>query len=202
MPHHEQRLAFAWWWNWIIGKLLRAWRHLSVLKDTPTKHSYKSASNPPVQPLSTLIPAKKTFPLTFGFDFAACKINGFITVIIWSGGLFHYKILWRANKISLELFPFPYIHKVFINKFDWKKKRASAWSNCVSKPENNGVTPVAGRARCCCPMTGTLALVLSPLFLQPSPSMVSSSAPGRLPRCIVLLLRAHLENKAMTSSKS
>ena len=71
----------------------------------------------------------------------------------------------------------------------------------MSKPENNGVTPVAGRARCCCPMTGTLALVLSPLFLQPSPSMVSSSAPGRLPRCIVLLLRAHLENKA-TSSKS
>ena len=61
---------------------MRARRHLSVLKDTPTKHSYKSASNPPVQPLSTLVPAKKTLPLTFGFDLASCKINGFISVII------------------------------------------------------------------------------------------------------------------------
>ena len=33
----------------------------------------------------------------------------------------------------------------------------------MSKPENNGVTPVAGRAPCC-PMTRTLALVLSPPF--------------------------------------
>ena len=61
---------------------MRARRHLSVLKDTPTKHSYKSASNPPVQPLSTLIPAKKTLPLAFGFDFAPCQIYGFISVII------------------------------------------------------------------------------------------------------------------------
>ena len=56
-----------------------------------------------------------------------------------------------------------------------KRKEPVLQSNCVSKPKNNGVTPVAGRARCCCPMTGTLALELSPLFLQPSPSMVSSS---------------------------
>ena len=29
----------------LVGKLLRARWHLSVLKDTPTKHSYKSASS-------------------------------------------------------------------------------------------------------------------------------------------------------------
>ena len=44
-------------------------------------------------------------------------------------------------------------------------------------------------------MTRTLALVLSPLFLQPSPSMVLSSAPGRLPRCRVLLLCAHCASR-------
>ena len=82
-----------------------------------------------------------------------------------------------------------------------KKEKSQCLKQLCVQLENNGVTPVAGRARCCCPMTGTLALVLSPLFLQPSPSMVSSSAPARLPRCIVLLLHAHLENKA-TSSKS